>query len=74
MYMPRSQPRPLSAAAHRRWAERREAEARRDALYAEATAMLMPYVFSGEEVPDTVSAAVEAKQAEARAVDIPEYL
>ncbi len=70
----RRQPRPLSAAASQRWGERRDAEQQRDALYAEATALLEPYIESGNPVPDGVVAEVKEKQAAARAVEIPEYL
>lgn len=70
----RRQPRPLSAAASQRWHERRDAEGRRDALYAEASALLEPYVASGDRVPAEVAELVAVKTAAAKAVEIPEYL
>lgn len=74
MYTPKRQPRPISAAASRRLHERRDAEARRDALHAEATDLLMPYAVSGTPVPDDVKELVAEKQAAARAIEIPDYL
>lgn len=73
-YTPRDQPRPLSAAAAARLNARQEAERRRDTLYDEATALLLPYAFAGQVPPREITAQIAALQEAARTVEIPNYL